>query len=321
MAYSILTHQNKDFIIDHYHFPGVKRMAQYAVYVMMSPLYRMAARVWRKPQSTHRYKLSIVACFKNEAPYMKEWIEYHRLMGFDHFYLYNNNSDDDYQDVLHPYVEAGVVTLTDWPQVPVQLAAYEDFYARFRHETQWVSFIDLDEFFCPLRDTNMIEWLDKRSNYPLHMVYWQMFGTSGHMTHDFSRPVTEQYTVAWPKLDSIGKLLYNTDYDIVKFSRGMMHSFEVKAGPFNLPPMNQFGRIVIYDIHISDGKEREIQLNHYWSKSFSNYEAKHSKGSAAYGESWKTYDKFLQHEHFNTSANYGIFRFMVELKRRLGVNV
>jgi hypothetical protein len=31
--------------------------------------------------------LAITAIFQNEAPYLKEWIEFHLLMGAEHFYL------------------------------------------------------------------------------------------------------------------------------------------------------------------------------------------------------------------------------------------
>ena len=40
--------------------------------------------------SEKKYKLSICAIFKNEANYLKEWIEYHRMVGVEHFYLYNS---------------------------------------------------------------------------------------------------------------------------------------------------------------------------------------------------------------------------------------
>lgn len=31
--------------------------------------------------------LSICATFKDEAPYIPEWIEFHRRVGVDHFFL------------------------------------------------------------------------------------------------------------------------------------------------------------------------------------------------------------------------------------------
>src|ERR1700722_724245 len=68
-------------------------------------------------QLVEKYNFSICAIFKNEAPCLKEWIEYHRLFGVDHFYLYNIGSNDSFQDILRPYVEEGIVTLTNWPEV------------------------------------------------------------------------------------------------------------------------------------------------------------------------------------------------------------
>lgn len=34
--------------------------------------------------------LPICAIFKEEAPYLPEWIEFHRLMGVERFFLYDN---------------------------------------------------------------------------------------------------------------------------------------------------------------------------------------------------------------------------------------
>lgn len=62
-----------------------------------------------------KYRISLCLIFKNEAPFLKEWLDYHLTVGIDHFYLYNNNSDDNFKDILQPYIEKGLVTLVDWP--------------------------------------------------------------------------------------------------------------------------------------------------------------------------------------------------------------
>ena len=41
------------------------------------------------------YDLSVCAIFKDEASYLKEWIEYHKLVGVQHFYLYENENESD----------------------------------------------------------------------------------------------------------------------------------------------------------------------------------------------------------------------------------
>ncbi len=56
--------------------------------------------------------------FKNAARFLPEWIEFHQIVGFEHFYLYNNNSTDDYLSALRPYRDEGSVTLYEWPFTP-----------------------------------------------------------------------------------------------------------------------------------------------------------------------------------------------------------
>src|SRR5438132_10410475 len=91
----------------------------------------------KEPTKTKKYNISICAIFKNEAPYLKEWIEFHRLVGIDHFYLYNLGSTDRYRDVLKDYVKQGIVSLIQWPDLSknqsdeifalcVQIPAYEN---------------------------------------------------------------------------------------------------------------------------------------------------------------------------------------------------
>ena len=52
------------------------------------------------------WDLAIATMFQDEARWLKEWLEYHLLVGVQHFYLYNNLSSDNYQDVLQPYIDA-----------------------------------------------------------------------------------------------------------------------------------------------------------------------------------------------------------------------
>ena len=59
-----------------------------------------------------KYKLGIVCIAKNEGPYIKEWIEYHRCIGFDIFYFYDNDSNDETKAVLKDYIEQGLVIYT-----------------------------------------------------------------------------------------------------------------------------------------------------------------------------------------------------------------
>lgn len=312
--------QNRAFIFNVTRKHNLKYYIQYIILFLLDLFYKMLFSVSRHKYKQKKYTISICAIFKNEAPYMKEWIEYYLLIGIDHFYLYNNNSEDDYKSILQPYIDKGLVTLIEWPDIPGQISAYKNWYENYRYETNWCTFIDLDEFLCPIKDVNIKDWLKKHNKYPLYAIYWKMFGTSGIIEPDKDKLVIEQYTSSWDKFATSTKIIYNTDYDIERFFSSMMHKFNVKYKGFSIPPINTFGYFINHwEIHRYGNKRYDIQCNHYWSKSYNEYIEKHKRGDAVWkeGKSRRNNDMFLWHEHFNRSRDYNIQRFLVELKLRI----
>ena len=110
----------------------------------------------RSPTRT-KHELAVCAIYRDEADYLAEWVEFHRLVGAERFFLYNNFSEDHHREVLAPYVEEGLVTVRDWPVLDGrvgQIAAYDDYLRWHRYDSRWIAFIDLDEFlFSPGRSS------------------------------------------------------------------------------------------------------------------------------------------------------------------------
>ena len=90
--------------------------------------------------------LSAFAIYRDEADYLREWIEFHKLVGFERFYLYNNFSTDHHREVLRPYIADGTVVHHEWPVEPAQMAGYRDMLERCRDETFWLAIFDIDEY-------------------------------------------------------------------------------------------------------------------------------------------------------------------------------
>ena len=95
------------------------------------------------------HDLAVVAILKNEAPYLREWLDYHLLAGVDHFYLYDNESPDNQREVAAPYVKAGLVDYIPLPGKKMQMIAYSDAVNKFKYQCRYMAFIDLDEFIFP----------------------------------------------------------------------------------------------------------------------------------------------------------------------------
>lgn len=143
------------------------------------------------------YDLAICAMFKNEAPWLKEWIEYHRLIGVEHFYLYNNDSTDHFESLLEPYLHAGIVELIDWNSLnpshringiqdiahwPYQFGAYNDCLKnRALGVAKWVAIVDIDEYIVPVHGSDSLhKFLERSLLYKVGslILHWRNFGTS-----------------------------------------------------------------------------------------------------------------------------------------------
>jgi hypothetical protein len=120
--------------------------------------------------------------FRNEAPYLAEWVEFHLLVGFEHLYLYDNRSEDDFAAVLAPYLAEGTVSVTDWPEFPGQTSAYDHCLRTHGARWRWMAFIDVDEYLFSPQLRPVPDILKRYEDLPGVGVLWAMFGPSGHAT-------------------------------------------------------------------------------------------------------------------------------------------
>ena len=147
------------------------------------------------------YHLAICTMFKNEAPWVREWLEYHRLLGFEHFYRYDNESNDGTLNVLQPYVERGIVKIIPWENIPercdpratdfscYQLTAFNNCIQRTVGIVDWLAVIDIDEFIVPVKSKESFHALlkkllqypdEKKGKYIGSLkMSWIVYGTSG----------------------------------------------------------------------------------------------------------------------------------------------
>ncbi len=265
-----------------------------------------------------KYYSSICGIFKDEAPYLKEWIEYHHLVGIEHIYLYNNNSSDNFYEILRPYIEKGFITLIEWPKLHAQMEAYKHCYDNFKKDTNWLAFFDIDEFVCPKIETDINSFLKKYEGYPGILIYWQMFGTNGLVDCDKDKLVIEQYTNSWKHLDGTGKVFISTENYLPTNIYNHWMAFRYKV--FKVPVMTEHKKFIFFPQIYTAPKLNTIQLNHYWSKSLNEFLFKIKRGDAASSKNEvyrQKFSFFLAHEQRNISENKVIYRFLIQLKIRL----
>lgn len=265
---------------------------------------------FHKPSMDKKYYASICLIFKNEAKYLDEWIKYHLIIGFDHFYLYNNFSSDNYKEVLKPYIEKGIVTLRDWEIPAGQMPAYNDCLENFGNESDWILFADADEFVVPIKYDNVKNWLKKYEKFPCVLVFWRGFTSGGIMHEDFSVPVVERFTSCEASLAHTPKMFLNTHFMkmIKKFT--MPHFARWKF--FNKICPQYAQAFTELNCHI---QEPEIQMNHYYCKSLEYYTNKKIPGGDADKITNKyTLDDFFKRDIRGTTKDFAVFKYLIRLK-------
>lgn len=268
-----------------------------------------------------KYKVSICAIFKNEALYLKEWIEFNHIAGIEHFYLYNNNSEDDYLTVLEPYIAKGLVTLTQWPKNQAQMECYNHCIKNYKNETNWIGFIDIDEFIVPLKEDNIYDLLKPFENKRGAVkIYWRMFGTSGRLKRNVNSLVTEDFMVCWPKYYIVGKCFYNTNFDYSsesKRNQTLHHMFWARYKGIDIPPVNIFDKVCLNEVDKIKAGMHTIQINHYFTKSYEEYRMKRTKGDVYFKINPHDEEYFYLHENENTSVDYSAYKYLIKLKNRM----
>jgi hypothetical protein len=264
--------------------------------------------------------LSICAIYRDEAPYLREWVAFHRLVGVERFFLYNNRSSDEHREALAPYIADGTVELTDWDDHPAQVQTYDDCIRTHRDDSRWIAFIDLDEFLFSPSGKPVPEILSEYERWPGVGVNWAVYGTSGHeekpaglvienyvrRTDDpgFNRPIK---SIADPKRIRNFCLAH---YFMYRDEPGV--AVDENQRPISGP---QFSRTESVSF-------ARLRINHYFTKSEAEFRAKIAKG---YADGW-TRPKHGEMEERKIVRQLGLYdeiedrtiqRYLPELRRAL----
>lgn len=149
-------------------------------------------------------RIALICSIKDEAPYIIDWIAYHRALGVTDFYVFQNDSVDGTDTLCQALSDAGHIHYFDNsnPQSaprarrqPAQRRAYA--WAMHLAEVQAVDYVmplDIDEY-IDLPDDTLPQTLTRLNTPDALSIPWRMFGSNG--AADFApESVTARFTKA-----------------------------------------------------------------------------------------------------------------------------
>lgn len=245
---------------------------------------------------------SICAIIKDEDKDVREWLNYHFLIGFEHVLVFDNNSRTPLKESLADFISNGLVTVVDFPlKHAQQLSAYMSALKYWGNNTRWLAFIDADEFVVPLEKDDIRDFLDDYTQYAGVGANWTMFSSNGHV----KRPeggILENYTaclglnphiksIVQPSMTHAAKSPHHFIYTCSNFCA---NEDGVPVPGFNTYPL-----------------ATKIRINHYYYKSRNDFQEKIDRGLATQmkNDRERSINDFDSHLENPTYEDRAILRF------------
>jgi hypothetical protein len=161
--------------------------------------------------------LSVGAIFRNESDGIIEWIKHYLYRGVEHFYLINDNSNDDSVAKLQDFMDQGLITLYH-SQEPYYIGRQRNLYNRFilphaqKKDTQWLLMVDLDEYVWSPLDIRMDRLLRNHCNILGQIQMRQhIYGSNGHIEQPES--LVSHFTKRAAEYINCYKYFVNTNFE------------------------------------------------------------------------------------------------------------
>lgn len=231
---------------------------------------------------------TLLCCIgRQENAYIREFVEYYKLLGVTNICLYDNNYDgeENFKDVIGDYIDNGFVFLKDYRNRKVcQLAAYNECYKTYGNEYDWIMFFDIDEFMFLNEDKTLHDYLsrDEFKEYEMIHINWLVYG-DGDMLKNDGRPILQRIKTP---LDLNQKVDYDfpDNFHIKSIIKGGLETVEWAVTPHT--PINPLKCCNSYGISCNSTSPfalydyRRAGLRHFTTKTADEFADKVKKGFA-----------------------------------------
>ena len=244
---------------------------------------------------------TIVACMKNEGPFILEWLAHHQAVGFNRFIIFSNDCSDQSNQLLNTLDDAGVIRHLENPnrlmQSPKRLhVAFE--YARWLKEYQradYVALIDADEFInIHVGDGTLTALFQAIGDFDILSLNHVNFGFNGILEYQ-DRLLTDQFILCeGAHIDknrtrrSAIKSIHKNGVGIAPLNHfpGIGKNVDGliwKDGSGRERPINPKGRRKMLPAF---GQTNLAQINHYVLRSLESFIVKQDRGNVIGFERW-----------------------------------
>jgi len=251
----------------------------------------------------YKYFLSVCVCIRNETNYLMEFIEHYIEQGVEHFYIVNNNSDDDFDkfiEINKAKLSNIITVINDYTEYDVynnphsQKAMIDkNFFDIIRKETKWATIVDIDEFMFGKNgytlSSYLKDYIDDQQVSCIY-VYWQLIKPKSIELEDYfentsifknnkKRLNLDKYSNIPYELqfaNHFGKSLFQTS-KLSKTNKLWIHKVYTDGQMitnYGAKTVCEFDNADTFEISENAYNELKISLNHYAIRDYNDWTKK-----------------------------------------------
>ena len=276
-------------------------------------------------------ELRTLACCigRKENQYIREFVEYNKMLGFTNICLFDNNYDgeDDFHDVIGDYIDEGYVILKDYRNKQVcQVEAYNECYETYKNDYDWIAFIDCDEFITfgssALTSLSMALSDERYNGFDMIHINWLMFGDND-LVHNDGRPVMMRFNKIVEPIDFM-RAYENIpeNFHVKSIIRGGLEGVNFK-NPHSpdgiIKCCDSVGKEVPADKFLMPYNYTQLFIRHYSDKTIEEYIDKITRGFPDQVLTSDKFDYLLKTRFFK--SNKPTREKLALVKERLGIDL
>ena len=201
-----------------------------------------------------------------------------------HFYIYDNNdkNGEKLEDVISNEINLGLVSIIDFRDFRgkrggPQMDAYYNCYEINKNNCSWISFFDIDEYLIINKKfTSLQQLLNNRryDNCEGILVNWKVYHDNNLLEYK-NMPVIQRFTgIKNETFSNNSKLIARG-----KLSEKLKKSYSAHSLWYDIKLCNTQGKRITYRFWTTPYSYEYMHLNHYKTKTISEYCRKIKKGN------------------------------------------
>ncbi len=265
--------------------------------------------------------ITLVACMRNEAAALPEWIAYHRAIGVTDFVVFTNDCEDGTDLILERLAEHGGVHHVPNPRQGKKTVQWKALNRARHHpavkKADWLGVLDADEYLVIHPGEGQIsDLIAADPDASGFVLSWRMFGCAGHsaplddvrLTTRFTRAAPDR--MLWPWRSVQHKCLWRNDGSYKKLGVHRPLDPEPEASHKNwVDDRGQRQHAPKATVNLHDQPRYGLaQINHYALGSRCDFLLKQDRGRPNHTDLPIDLDYWIERD-FNDVEDLSILRF------------